>query len=163
AVLGAPAPLPADGSDRTWAVIGPGTGLGVGALVAREGRTWALATEGGHASFAPGTPEEIAILERLSGEFGRVSNERIVSGGGLGARLGRGGPREPARGRVGGGAASGLVAAAALGSRVRRRGRGGAVPLAGGWAPPVPFRPPPPRPGPPAQVTPSHTGRQPGK
>src|SRR5690606_11258626 len=83
AVLGAPAPLPADGSDRTWAVIGPGTGLGVGALVAREGRTWALATEGGHASFAPGTPEEIAILERLSGEFGRVSNERIVSGGGL--------------------------------------------------------------------------------
>ena len=83
AVLGAPARIPADGSERTWAVIGPGTGLGVGALVARGGQAWALATEGGHASFAPGTPEEIAILERLSGEFGRVSNERIVSGGGL--------------------------------------------------------------------------------
>ena len=83
AVLGAPARIPADGSDRTWAVIGPGTGLGVGALVVRDGKAWALATEGGHAGFAPGTPEEIAILEHLSGEFGRVSNERLVSGSGL--------------------------------------------------------------------------------
>lgn len=69
--------------DFTYAVIGPGTGLGVGALLRREGRLHALQTEGGHASFAPGTPEEIAVLQRLSGEFGRVSNERIVSGGGL--------------------------------------------------------------------------------
>jgi len=69
--------------DFTYAVIGPGTGLGVGALLRRDGRLHALQTEGGHASFAPGTPEEIAILQRLSGEFGRVSNERIVSGGGL--------------------------------------------------------------------------------
>jgi len=83
AVLGAPARIPPDGSERSWAVIGPGTGLGVGALIARGGQTWALATEGGHAGFAPGTPEEIAILERLSGEYGRVSNERIVSGSGL--------------------------------------------------------------------------------
>ena len=81
--LGAPTRIGMDGSDRTWAVIGPGTGLGVGALVSRDGQAWALATEGGHASFAPGTPEEIAILERLSGDFGRVSNERIVSGSGL--------------------------------------------------------------------------------
>jgi glucokinase len=69
--------------DRTYAVIGPGTGLGVGGLLRRDGRWYPLQTEGGHVSFAPGTPEEIAILQTLSGEFGRVSAERIVSGMGL--------------------------------------------------------------------------------
>ena len=52
-------------------------------LVVRDGRHYPLATEGGHAGFAPGTPEEIAVLERLSACYGRVSNERVVSGGGL--------------------------------------------------------------------------------
>lgn len=81
--IGAPAGIEADGTSRTYAVIGPGTGLGVGALILREGHRYPLATEGGHASFAPGTPEEIAILERLSARFGRVSNERVASGSGL--------------------------------------------------------------------------------
>jgi glucokinase len=70
-------------TDRTYAVIGPGTGLGVGILVVRDGHCWPLETEGGHVSFPPGTPEEIAILERLSAQFGRVSNERLVCGPGL--------------------------------------------------------------------------------
>ena len=74
---------PAADGDRTYAVIGPGTGLGVGALLRRDGQYNTLQTEGGHVSFAPGTPEEIQVLQRLSGEFGRVSNERIVSGNGL--------------------------------------------------------------------------------
>jgi len=69
--------------DRTYAVIGPGTGLGVGGLLIRDGRIHALETEGGHASFPPGTPEEVQILERLSTQFGRVSSERLVSGPGL--------------------------------------------------------------------------------
>lgn len=69
--------------DRTYAVIGPGTGLGVGVLVVRDGQYWPLETEGGHVSFPPGTPEEIEILERLSAQFGRVSNERLVCGPGL--------------------------------------------------------------------------------
>lgn len=69
--------------DRTYAVIGPGTGLGVGGLVVRDGRPWPLETEGGHVSFPPGTPEELAILDRLSAQFGRVSNERLVCGPGL--------------------------------------------------------------------------------
>ncbi len=34
-------------------------------------------------AFAPGTPEEIRILEILSQQFGRVSNERLVCGPGL--------------------------------------------------------------------------------
>ena len=69
--------------DRTYAVIGPGTGLGVGALIVRDGQAWPLETEGGHVSFPPGTPEELAILDRLSAQFGRVSNERLVCGPGL--------------------------------------------------------------------------------
>lgn len=70
-------------ASRTYAVIGPGTGLGVGGLLIREGRAHALETEGGHTSFPPGTPEEIGILERLSAQFGRVSNERLICGPGL--------------------------------------------------------------------------------
>lgn len=69
--------------DRTYAVLGPGTGLGVGALIVRDGRAYPLETEGGHVSFPPGTPEEISILKRLSAQFGRVSNERLICGPGL--------------------------------------------------------------------------------
>ena len=75
-----PAPLSVP---RTYAVIGPGTGLGVAALVIRDGRAYPLETEGGHVSFPPGTPEEIRILDILSAQFGRVSNERLVCGPGL--------------------------------------------------------------------------------
>lgn len=71
------------GNDRTFAVIGPGTGLGVGGLLIRNGRPFALFSEGGHVDFAPGSPEEILILQQLSQEFGRVSIERLVSGSGL--------------------------------------------------------------------------------
>ena len=73
----------AAGSARTYAVLGPGTGLGVGALLLRDGRATALATEGGHVGFAPGNAQEIAILEQLAAHYGHVSNERLVSGGGL--------------------------------------------------------------------------------
>jgi glucokinase len=77
-------PMPeADPAGRTCAVLGPGTGLGVGALIVRDGHAIALATEGGHAGFAPVDAEEVAILQRLSSRFGRVSNERLVSGDGL--------------------------------------------------------------------------------
>jgi len=68
---------------RNYCVIGPGTGLGVGGLLVRDGRCYPLATEGGHASFAPTTPEQIRILEILTQQFGRVSNERLICGPGL--------------------------------------------------------------------------------
>ncbi|MEV5118388.1 MAG: glucokinase [Stenotrophomonas indicatrix] len=71
------------GQPRNYAVIGPGTGLGVGGLILRHGRCYPLETEGGHVSFPPGTPEEIRILEILSEQFGRVSNERLICGPGL--------------------------------------------------------------------------------
>lgn len=85
APVGGPAvhPVAASTDGMTAVVVGAGTGLGVGVLVLQGGRWLALATEAGHASFAPGTPREIAILERLSRDFGRVSNERLASGAGL--------------------------------------------------------------------------------
>ena len=72
-----------DPKNRTYAVLGPGTGLGVSALMVRDGHQYPLETEGGHVSFPPGTPEEMAILDRLSAQFGRVSNERLICGPGL--------------------------------------------------------------------------------
>lgn len=83
-ILGAPAAPVLDGrTDGCVAVAGPGTGLGVGALLLRDGRAIVLETEGGHLSFAPGTDEEIEILKCLTRDFGRVSNERLICGSGL--------------------------------------------------------------------------------
>lgn len=76
-------PEGAGSQPRTCVVLGPGTGLGVAAWLQRQGRSIALSTEAGHIAFAPGTPEEMAILERLSARHGRVSNERLLSGRGL--------------------------------------------------------------------------------
>lgn len=68
---------------QTYAVIGPGTGLGVGGLLVRNGRCFPLETEGGHAGFAPSQPRDLRTLECLMRRFGRVSCERLVSGPGL--------------------------------------------------------------------------------
>lgn len=82
--FGAPATPNIDAARaQTYAVLGPGTGLGVGALLVRDGRASVLETEGGHLSFAPFTDEEIEILRRLHRRFGRVSYERLISGQGL--------------------------------------------------------------------------------
>jgi glucokinase len=68
---------------RTIGVVGPGTGLGVGAFLLRDGKPHVLQTEGGHVGFAPSTEEEIEILQLLAKRFGRVSNERLICGSGL--------------------------------------------------------------------------------
>lgn len=83
-VVGAPpAPVIGGHGPQTFAVVGPGTGLGVGALLLRNRQFAALETEAGHCGFAPDTPEEIEILKVLAARFGRVSSERLVSGSGL--------------------------------------------------------------------------------
>jgi glucokinase len=78
-------PLPKLGAkeEQTFVIVGPGTGLGVGGLLLRQGKCSVLQTEGGHAGFAAHTPEDIEILKRLNQRYGRVSNERLVCGNGL--------------------------------------------------------------------------------
>jgi glucokinase len=66
------------------AVIAAGTGLGEAGLVPLEDGRWrSVATEGGHADFAPRGREQIELLEYLSDEFDHVSFERVLSGPGL--------------------------------------------------------------------------------
>lgn len=64
-------------------IVGPGTGLGVAALVRDAGGYRVVATEGGHSDFAPLDAIEDQILARLRSRFRRVSVERVVSGPGL--------------------------------------------------------------------------------
>ena len=67
----------------TLAVIGPGTGLGVGAVV-QTAHAWVpLAGEGGHATLAPADDFESAVLQHVRREFDHVSAERLLSGIGL--------------------------------------------------------------------------------
>jgi glucokinase len=68
----------------TLAVVGPGTGLGVGAVVqTREGRWVALPGEGGHATLAPTDDLESALLACVRRQYAHVSAERLLSGIGL--------------------------------------------------------------------------------
>ena len=64
-------------------VVGPGTGLGVAAMLRRNGDYQVIETEGGHIDFAPLDALEDQILDHLRKNFRRVSIERIVSGQGL--------------------------------------------------------------------------------
>jgi glucokinase len=65
------------------ALIAAGTGLGM-SLLPRVGDRWIpVASEGGHADFAPRNEEEIGLLRYLRERFGRVSVERVLSGPGL--------------------------------------------------------------------------------
>jgi glucokinase len=64
-------------------ILGIGTGLGVGGVVANAGAFTVLATEGGHASFAPTNERSIEVLRWLRRKYGRVSAERVLSGAGL--------------------------------------------------------------------------------
>jgi len=65
------------------AIVGVGTGLGVGGVVVNAGTLTVLATEGGHASFAPSNELAIELLRWLRKKYGRVSAERVLSGTGL--------------------------------------------------------------------------------
>jgi glucokinase len=67
----------------TRGVIAAGTGLGEAVLARVGDRTVVLASEGGHADFAPRTEVEIALLRWLVARHGRASWERVLSGRGL--------------------------------------------------------------------------------
>ena len=65
------------------AVLAPGTGLGEAFLIANGNRYRSLASEGGHADFAPSDALEIDLLQYLGKKFDHVSYERVCSGPGL--------------------------------------------------------------------------------
>ena len=70
-------------ADEPISILGAGTGFGVSCLARYRGRSVPIATEGGHIGFAPANEKEIALLHNLTGRFGRVSVERILSGPGI--------------------------------------------------------------------------------
>jgi glucokinase len=69
--------------DRAKAVLGPGTGLGVGGLVRSRAQWVPVPSEAGHVELAAETAEEFAVFETLRKKFGRVSAEHVLSGPGL--------------------------------------------------------------------------------
>jgi len=70
-------------ADAPLLVIGPGTGLGVAALVSSPAGLVTLEGEGGHVGFAPQDSVELDLLRRLWEEQPHVSAEDFVSGSGL--------------------------------------------------------------------------------
>ncbi len=73
-------PLPKQG---VISIVGPGTGLGVAALLGKSDHYEVIETEGGHVDFAPLDSLEDNILVQLRRQFRRVSVERVCAGQGL--------------------------------------------------------------------------------
>ncbi|NIP14528.1 MAG: glucokinase [Pseudomonadales bacterium] len=75
---------PGEPRDGVRALIGPGSGLGMGVLVPMPGRPpLVLPSEGGHADLAPGSPLEQEVLQVLAARLAHVSWESVLSGPGL--------------------------------------------------------------------------------
>jgi glucokinase len=65
------------------AVVGPGTGLGVGAVLKTRAGWQAVPGEGGHATLAGVNDEETQVLAWARKQVSHVSAERLLSGTGL--------------------------------------------------------------------------------
>lgn len=66
------------------AVLGPGSGLGMAALIPLAPQRWhVVASEGGHADLAPGNPLEAELWSILGRSNAQVSWETVLSGTGL--------------------------------------------------------------------------------
>jgi glucokinase len=65
------------------AVIAAGTGLGQAYLPRINGRLMPVASEGGHADFAPRTDREFEFARMLRDLYGRAEVEQVLSGPGL--------------------------------------------------------------------------------
>jgi glucokinase len=73
-------PLPKEG---VTSIVGPGTGLGVAALLRKTDHYEVIETEGGHVDFAPLDSLEDKLVTQLRRHFRRISVERVASGQGL--------------------------------------------------------------------------------
>ncbi|WP_234413641.1 glucokinase [Ideonella sp. A 288] len=74
---------PAPQAHGTMAVIGPGTGLGVGGVVHTRAGWQALPGEGGHATLSASDEFEAQLLAQVRRTHEHVSAERLLSGIGL--------------------------------------------------------------------------------
>jgi glucokinase len=68
---------------ETITILGAGTGFGASCLARYGDRAVPMATEGGHMGFAPSNADELAALQLMWKQEGRISIERVLSGGGL--------------------------------------------------------------------------------
>ena len=64
-------------------LIGPGTGLGVSALMRTPHGAPPVEGEGGHVTMAPADAQESAVLDLMRRRYDHVSAERVLSGPGL--------------------------------------------------------------------------------
>lgn len=69
--------------DCPMAIVGPGTGFGVAALVPQKKQWKVIPTEGGQITLAPKTPLQADIIRVLSEKMPHVSVESVMSGPGL--------------------------------------------------------------------------------
>lgn len=70
-------------ADAPIGIVGPGTGLGVSALVPTSGGWTTVPGEGGHVTMPAGDARESAVLDLMRRRFDHVSAERVLSGPGL--------------------------------------------------------------------------------
>jgi glucokinase len=73
----------AAGGSGAKVVLGPGTGLGVGALVDAGGMWIPIPGEGGHVALGPAEPDEFPLWANIEPEYGRISAEALLCGRGL--------------------------------------------------------------------------------
>lgn len=69
--------------DAPIAVLGPGTGLGVGIIVPWKDEWVPVSGEGGHVTMPALNAEEIAVIGLIQKRYGHVSAESLISGTGL--------------------------------------------------------------------------------
>jgi glucokinase len=72
------------GAEGPQVILGPGTGLGIAALVEADGRFTAVSSEACHIDFGPVSPLEYALWPHLERAHGRITSESVISGSGLG-------------------------------------------------------------------------------
>ena len=76
-IAGPDVPFPADG---VISLVGPGTGLGVGLVIRRDGQYQVIASEGGNMDFTPHDDLDDRLMAALRRRYGHVSAERLISG-----------------------------------------------------------------------------------
>lgn len=67
----------------TKLVVGPGTGLGVAALIPVDGRWLPISTEAGHADIGPIDRRDFEIWPHIAPAADRISGETLISGPGI--------------------------------------------------------------------------------